>query len=263
MKLIFSQTEIDRILALALDVGAMLLRAQATAKVQRTKENQTPESDADVAADQMIQRELRLAFPGTPVLSEETAVPDFAERKKWERFWLVDPLDGTKEFLQGRPDFTVNIALIEGNVPVFGVVFAPGSDELFWGATDEPAAYKKVGDQRTRIYSQPLIGPADEAVVMESRSHPSPELETYLRKFNIKQRIQLGSSLKICRLAEGVAHFYPRLGPTMEWDIAAADAVYRSAGRNGANPSPLVYNKESLLNPHFALGLKPEEPQPV
>jgi len=206
-----------------------------------------------VAHDILVEG-LRRIEPDTPVVSEEAAAADFESRRGWHRFWLVDPLDGTKEFIKRRAEFTVNVGLIEGGEPVFGVVLAPALDLLYWGVKGGGAWREAKDGSPERIYSSvPRAGAP--LTVVESLSHPSPELEEYLKTIPVARRVKAGSSLKFCWVAEGKADIYPRLGPTMEWDVAAGDCVYRQSGREGERPSPLTYNKPDLRNPSFVIGL--------
>jgi 3'(2'), 5'-bisphosphate nucleotidase len=218
------------------------------------KPDRSPLTLADAAAHETIVRGLAEIDPDTPVVSEEGRVPDYEERRRWSRYWLVDPLDGTKEFIGRNGEFTVNVALIEAGRPTMGVVFAPAADLLYHGL-EGLGSWRQAGQEpATRVFSRERRG--DEALtVVESRSHPSAELEDLLRTLRVGRRIQLGSSLKFCWLADGRADVYPRLGPTMEWDVAAGDCIYRNSGRGGPRPSPLTYNKPDLRNPSFVLGL--------
>jgi 3'(2'), 5'-bisphosphate nucleotidase len=220
----------------------------------REKDNRTPVTLADEVAHDILVEGLRQIDPGTPVISEEAEVASFDRRRAWRRFWLVDPLDGTKEFIKRRAEFTVNVALIEDGEPVLGVVLAPALDLLYWAVKGEGAWREQNGGPAERIYSSPA-SPGTPLTVVESLSHPSPELEEYLQTIAVGQRVKAGSSLKFCWVAEGRADIYPRLGPTMEWDVAAGDCVYRQSGRDGERPSPLTYNKPDLRNPSFVIGL--------
>jgi 3'(2'), 5'-bisphosphate nucleotidase len=217
------------------------------------KSDQTPVTAADHAAHRSILRALAEWNKDVPVISEEGTIPSYAVRSGWGRFWLVDPLDGTKEFLQRNGEFTVNIALIEGGEPVLGVVYAP-AQELMYVAGRGLGSWKRerAGDMR-RITSRPLP-PGTPLVVAESRSHPSAELHAYLATIPVKARVQAGSSLKFCWVAEGKADIYPRFGRTMEWDVAAGDCVFRESGADAPRRSPLRYNKPDLANAHFIIG---------
>nr|WP_291315705.1 3'(2'),5'-bisphosphate nucleotidase CysQ [Desulfuromonas sp.] len=186
------------------------------------------------------------------MLSEEGKDIPYEERKDWERFWLVDPLDGTKEFIKRNGEFTVNIALVEGNAPVLGVVYVPAQDKLYYGRVGEGALTRKGQESPLRIQVRPEAPEEGQTVVM-SRSHPSPELEDYLKSIKVAEALPVGSSLKLCVVAEGRADLYPRLGPTMEWDTGAGQAVVESAGGRVLDPAGarLEYNKPNLLNSYF------------
>jgi len=220
----------------------------------REKEDRSPVTLADEVAHDILVEGLHRIDPVTPIVSEEAAAADFEARRGWDRFWLVDPLDGTKEFIKRRAEFTVNIGLIERGEPVFGVVLAPALDLLYWAVKGGGAWREANGGTPERIYST-VAAPGTPLTVVESLSHPSAELEEYLKTIPVARRVKAGSSLKFCWVAEGKADVYPRLGPTMEWDVAAGDCVYRQSGRNGERPSPLTYNKPDLRNPSFVIGL--------
>ena len=220
----------------------------------REKDDRSPVTLADEVAHRILLDGLRRLDPATPVVSEEAEAAAFETRRGWRRFWLVDPLDGTKEFIKRRAEFTVNVALIENGEPVFGVVEAPALDLLYWAVKGGGAWREEKGGPAERIYSSaPVSGTP--LTVVESLSHPSPELEEYLKTIPVARRVKAGSSLKFCWVAEGRADLYPRLGPTMEWDVAAGDCVYRQSGREGERPSPLTYNKPDLRNASFVIGL--------
>ena len=226
-------------------------------KVQ-SKADATPLTAADLRAHSIIVDALRELAADTPVLSEEAEPPPFAERRRWRRYWLVDPLDGTKEFVSRNGEFTVNIALIEDGVPTVGVVGVPVADVVYVGdcrGGRASTAYRQDAHGRTPLRTRPMRSQA--VTVVASRRHGGDRLARWLNaleeRFDVSRKL-VGSSLKLCILAAGEADIYPRLGPTSEWDIAAAHAVLAAAG--GAvmqlNGAPLVYNaKESLLNPDF------------
>ncbi len=220
----------------------------------REKDDRSPVTLADEVAHGILLEGLRRIDPATPVVSEEAAAADFETRRGWNRFWLVDPLDGTKEFIKRRAEFTVNVGLIENGEPVFGIVEAPALDLVYWAAKGEGAWREEKGGPAERIYST-APAPGTPLTVVESLSHPSAELEEYLKTIPVGRRVKAGSSLKFCWVAEGRADVYPRLGPTMEWDVAAGDCVFRQSGREGERPSPLTYNKPDLRNPSFVIGL--------
>ena len=216
------------------------------------KADESPVTAADIAAHKVIVRGLQQLTPELPILSEESAGIDWQTRQKWQRYWLVDPIDGTKEFIKKNGEFTVNIALIDQGRPVLGVVHAPVLNTSYFAA-ENVGAFKQEDQQRTplQVSLKPNQG---EIVVVGSRSHPSPELADYLSQFETVKMIPKGSSLKLCLVAEGAADVYPRLGPTSEWDTGAGHAVAEIAGARvtQVDGQPLRYNqKESYLNPYF------------
>lgn len=244
------------VIALAREAGTatMTYYDGATVPGLREKEDRSPVTLADETAHEILVQGLRRIDPDTPVVSEEAEAASFDHRRLWNRFWLVDPLDGTKEFIKRRAEFTVNVALIENGEPVFGVVLAPALDLLYWAVKGEGAWREEKAGSPERIYSHPLA-PGTPLTVVESLSHPSAELEEYLKTIPVARRVKAGSSLKFCWVAEGRADVYPRLGPTMEWDVAAGDCIYRQSGREGERLSPLTYNKPDLRNTSFIIGL--------
>ncbi len=239
---------------LAREAGRAVMAHYDGEREVEEKEDRSPITRADRAAHRILLEGLHRLDPSTPVISEEDALAPAEERRSWRRFWLVDPLDGTKEFIKRRAEFTVNVALIEAGRPVLGVVLAPALDLLYW-AVQGGGAWREEGTAAAeRIFSREAA-PGTPLIVVESLSHPSPELEEYLRTIPVARRVKAGSSLKFCWVADGRADIYPRLGPTMEWDVAAGDCVYRQSGRHGERPSPLTYNKPDLRNSSFVIGL--------
>ncbi len=233
----------------------MKIYEQADHGIQE-KPDKSPLTLADKASNQIINSGLRKAYPDIPIISEENQEIPYSVRKSWTRCWIVDPLDGTKEFIKRNGEFTINIALVEDGRPIAGMVYVPVTRELYFARKGEGAWRQDAGGQR-----QPLqVCPPDDALLImaESRSHPSAELEKYraqrTRDFREVRYIQAGSALKFCLVASGKAHEYPRLGPTMEWDTAAGQAIVEAAGGKVLNFStrePLMYNKEDLHNPPF------------
>lgn len=228
------------------------------------KGDDSPLTRADRAAHESIVHALEST--GLPVLSEEGKSIAYEERKAWKRYWLVDPLDGTKEFISRNGEFTVNIALIEEGVPVLGVVYVPVLDELFFGSTDEGGYYIPVASGSSgsldrlleRAYALPLAKNERPYRVVGSRSHMNDLTTAFIDSVRDEypdlEIVQRGSSLKICMVAAGDADIYPRFGPTMEWDTAAGHAVVRAAGKSmieAGSGKELRYNKEELLNPYF------------
>jgi 3'(2'), 5'-bisphosphate nucleotidase len=216
------------------------------------KADDSPLTKADLASHELINAELTKRWPEIPVLSEESADIPWLSRQKWQQYWLVDPLDGTKEFINHNGEFTVNIALIRAHHPVMGIVHVPVTDISYFGGRDAGAWRQQGVATATAIEVRRTA--ADPAVIVGSRSHANPELASQLNQLGPHELISMGSSLKFCRVAEGLADFYPRLGPTSEWDTAAAQAVVEAAGGQVVkiNGVPLEYNsKEIYLNPHF------------
>ena len=216
------------------------------------KSDDSPLTKADLASHELIVAELTSRWPDIPILSEESADIPWETRQSWQQYWLVDPLDGTKEFINRNGEFTVNIALIRNHQPVMGVVHVPVTDTSYFGAR-ELAAWCQQGSEEAQVIQvrQPA---AQTLIIVGSRSHANPELASQLQQLGPHALTSMGSSLKFCRIAEGLADFYPRLGPTCEWDTAAAQAVVEAAGGQVVkiDGSPLDYNnKEVYLNPYF------------
>ncbi len=215
-----------------------------------SKADDTPLTRADRAAHEHIRAALRRLAPELPQLSEEGEEVDAASRRQWQRYWLIDPLDGTREFIKRNGEFTVNIALVDGGRPVLGVVHAPDGG-VSWSAVAGGSAYRHEAGGRRALQSRAAQSPW---TVVVSRSHREAAVEQLLERIGDYRELSVGSSLKICRVAEGEADLYPRFGPTCEWDTGAAQCVLEAAG--GAlmdiGLTPLRYNTaESLLNPDF------------
>ncbi len=217
-----------------------------------TKDDDSPLTDADMAAHRHIHAGLEALTPAWPQLSEEGAQTAFETRQGWSRYWLIDPLDGTREFVSKNDQFTINIALVDSHRPILGVVYAPVYDTL-WYAAEGVGAFKQVETSA----AQPLQTARPDTGrprVLVSRSHRTPAIDDLLARMPDYTPVTMGSSLKFCVIAEGAADFYPRLGPTSEWDTAAGHAVLAVAGGDVTDTqgTPLSYNtRESLLNPHF------------
>ncbi len=247
------------IAALACDVCALARRAgHAILEIYKSdfavtqKKDSSPLTEADLAANQLIKDGLVGLTAHWPVLSEESAAISWAERSRWRRYWLVDPLDGTREFVKRNDEFTVNIALIEGHRPVLGVVFAPALGEMYC-AWEGGGAFRgaAIDAALQRLQVRPRQTPV---IVVGSRSHDDPRLLHSLRKLGDHELRALGSSLKFCRIAAGEADLYLRYGATSEWDTAAGQCVLEQAGGRVSDfsGSPLGYNRrESLINPDF------------
>lgn len=245
------------IIELAKKAGTATLEFYTEDMDVTSKSDDSPLTKADLAAHHVIVDGLRELTPDIPIISEESGVPDYETRINWNTFWMVDPLDGTKEFIKRNDEFTINIALIENGIPVLGVVYAPALDLLYYGKKGMGSFKKSKDLSETQLDVQPFKKPGKARIVV-SRSHGDDTTAKKLNSIGIEviEEVPSGSSIKFCLVAEGKADIYPRLGPTMEWDTAAADAVYRYSIKNGEKSSPLVYNKENLLNPYFILGLE-------
>jgi len=237
--------------ALAREAGAAILEVARTGDLSvEAKADHSPLTQADRRAHEIIVAGLKAIDPAIPVYSEEGRAVPYAERRDWACFWLVDPLDGTKEFIRREQDFTVNIALIRGAEPVLGVVYAPARDWLYTGCAGA-GAWKEAGGARQAL-PRPQA-PRAGLVAVRSKSHASPEEDAFFARYEIADAVSMGSSLKFCLVAEGAADIYYRHGPTCEWDTAAAHAVVRASGGvvRAADGGELAYNKESCLNPGF------------
>lgn len=234
--------------------GEAVLEVYRSAFAVTTKEDRTPLTLADQKSHAILAEGLRRIAPEIPVLSEEGAEIPYEKRRHWHRFWLVDPLDGTKEFIKRNGEFTINVALIEEGRPVLGLVLVPDQDRLFIGDGGNGCVEKhRGGMKRLRIQTP---DPAQPFVVVATRSHPTPAMESFFRHLPPHERLPRGSALKFCAVAAGEAHCYPRFGPTWEWDTGAGHAVVEAAGGVVVDPQgkPLRYNKPDLVNGYFLAG---------
>jgi 3'(2'), 5'-bisphosphate nucleotidase len=245
---------LEPVRALAVEASERILEIYATAFAVTAKDDDSPLTAADLAAHHAIVAGLRRLTPDLPILSEESACAPFVERSRWRRYWLVDPLDGTKEFVQRNGQFTVNIALIEDREPVLGVVRAPVTGRCYFAARGQGAFREEPGEPPRPIAVKPLQ-PGAPVRVVGSRLHGGPGLQAFVARLGHCALVTIGSSLKFCQVAEGAADVYPRFGPTSEWDTAAAQAVVEVAGGrvvSAETGEPLRYNTgDSLLNPYF------------
>jgi len=242
---------VDPIVSLAIDAGQAILEVYATDFDVQSKADQSPLTQADLASHHCIIAGLAALTPDIPIISEEEGLPSFEERGQWQRYWLIDPLDGTKEFVNRNGEFTVNIALIDSHKPVFGVVHVPVHEKTYVGCEGHGAELRE-GDSITAIHVAESSGRP--VRIVGSRSHRGSSLDAFLNKVGESDMIPMGSSLKFCVVAEGRADIYPRLGPTSEWDTAAAQAVVEQAGGTvlELDGKPLAYNaKSDILNPWF------------
>jgi 3'(2'), 5'-bisphosphate nucleotidase len=241
--------------AIALEAGAVIMEVyDRPQQPARLKADSSPVTEADEAADALISRRLAEAFPDILIVTEEQAA---SHRLRAERFFIVDPLDGTKEFVQRRGDFTVNIALVENGVPVRGVVYAPAKERLFYTRADGTSVEEigpfgdAPGIQREMRVSEP---DNDALRVVASKSHRDAATDAYIARYRVADLKSAGSSLKFCLIAGGEADLYPRLGRTMEWDTAAGHAIVLGAGGKVVrldDRSPLTYAKDGYENPYF------------
>lgn len=247
-------TLLPRVIEWILAAGEAVMAHRGGCHTPHFKADASPVTAADQAAEALLTERLLAHFPGIPVVGEEACAAGGMPAQAPRRFWLLDPLDGTKEFLNGSPDFTVNLALIEDGQAVLGIVLAPALAELYWGVPGWGAAQESVGRGATRKLLACRAVPLEGLTVMSSRSHGDAAALDRLLAGQCVARAELaGSSLKFCRVAQGQADLYPRLGRTMEWDTAAAQAVLEAAGGRVTqlDGSPLRYGKPGFENPHF------------
>lgn len=254
--------EIQKVIEVILEAGKIVLEIYNTGdfKVEK-KTDDSPLTMADMASHNIIKEKLQSLYPTIPILSEEGKDTEYEIRKDWKQFWLIDPLDGTKEFIKKNGEFTINIALIVDSIPVLGIIYAPAFDEntnslgsfpgsLYYGEK-EIGSYKQIAEHKP--VKLPCFNKSDNITAVRSRSHASPEEEKIFEKYNVKETISIGSSLKFCMVAEGRAHIYYRHGPTYEWDVAAGYAIAKYAG---ADITGLEFNKQVLLNESFMVKIK-------
>ncbi|MFG6147832.1 3'(2'),5'-bisphosphate nucleotidase CysQ [Halobacillus sp. B23F22_1] len=249
------------IIQAALSAGKEIMKIYETDFDIEYKEDESPLTTADQRSHEIIKTSLRTHYPNIPVLSEEGSQITYDQRKEWKQFWLVDPIDGTKEFIKKNGEFTVNIARIRDGKPVQGVVYAPALDTLYV-ADEDKGAYKVEGVlSRKKVVAKALpIEKSDNGTVkvVASRSHMSEETKAFIEELELRyenvETLSAGSSLKLCLVAEGKADYYPRYAPTMEWDTGAGQAIVELSGGKvevANDQKPLEYNKENLRNPWF------------
>ena len=245
----------------AVEGGKEILKIYDTDFSVETKEDNSPLTLADQNANSVINTFLEPT--GIPIISEENKQTDYSERKKWSECWIVDPLDGTKEFVKRNGEFTVNIALVKEGAPLLGVIFTPVTKELYFGEVGK-GGYKQILNKDFSLdnieeEAQAINPPKwEEPIkVVGSRSHMNEATTAYVQNLSVENKTEIvskGSSLKFCLVAEGKAHVYPRFAPTMEWDTAAGQAICESVGLSVIDQNtqnPMRYNKENLLNPFF------------
>jgi 3'(2'), 5'-bisphosphate nucleotidase len=237
--------------ALAREAGRAILEVYASSFSVQEKEDRSPLTEADLRSEKLILAGLKRLAPEIPVLSEESGQVPYATRKDWRRLWVVDPLDGTKEFVQRNGEFTVNIALVDEHRPVLGIVHAPVLERDYY-ACEGIGAFRSDAQAAGRPIRVAKRGPGPLRVV-GSRSHRGSSLDAFLARVGPHEFVEVGSSLKLCLVAEGSADVYPRMGPTSEWDTAAGQCVLEQAGGHvlKLDGRALAYNREDTLNPNF------------
>lgn len=231
--------------------GAAIMRIYDAGFRVQHKEDDSPLTAADLESQRLIIEGLERITPGIPILAEESAAAPWAERRTWRELWVVDPLDGTREFVKRNGEFTVNIALVVEHEPLLGIVAAPARGVIYWGIAGMGAYRRRQGEEARRITAS---APQRPLRVVGSRSHPSEQTAAYLSRLGPHVMEGIGSSLKFCLLAEGKADLYPRFGPTSEWDTAAGQAVLEAAGGHVTRMDGhrMRYNcRDSLLNGDF------------
>ncbi len=246
---------IEKIKDLSLEAGKAIMDIyQDESRFNVTlKSDDSPLTLADKKSNEIICKGLAEMAPNIPIISEENKEIPYEERANYEYAWLVDPVDGTKEFIKRNGEFTVNIALLKNGKSIMGVVYVPATEELFW-ALENAGAFYSANNERNQLNSQSFKITDQGLGVVCSRSHLNEETSAFIEDLNAPEKVSKGSSLKFLILAQGQAHLYPRLAPTMEWDTAAAQIILEEAGGQVLNfetKEPLRYNKENLRNPHF------------
>ena len=278
---LFSDINIEDIVNIAKSAGDAIMEIYNRDFTIDYKDDKSPLTEADTKSNEIICKALEKAYPNIPLLSEENKEVPYEDRKAWEYYWCIDPIDGTKEFIKKNGEFTINIALIHKDTPVLGVVYAPALGDMYWAVKGKGAFKAMVNDEFWMLNDEekekfikklPLhhnADPENNLTIVASKSHLSEETQELIDHLtsNIQHPtfISKGSSLKLVMVAEGSADIYPRLAPTMEWDTAAADAIVREAGKMTYQYNPemtqfhipsslsLVYNKKNLLNPWFVV----------
>ncbi len=244
---------VEEVKVIAKNAGAAIMKIYTDADLSQVvdyKADDSPLTLADEAADKVIKKGLEELPVQYPILSEEGKKMSYEERKDWDTFWLVDPLDGTKEFIKKNGQFTVNIALIKDHFTIMGVIYVPATDTFYYGS--ELGAFKEERGKKTELK---VNNKNSDRIAVRSASHASPEEDELLAKYDVKNSISKGSSLKFCMVAEGKADIYYRHGPTMEWDTGAGQAILEAAGgkvfTGNEEKERFHYNKDNLLNGSF------------
>ena len=255
----YKNIDIDLLISIAQKAGDAIMEVYAREITVETKDDRSPLTEADKKSNAVILAALKEHYSSIPFISEETKLTPYSERKDWESFWLIDPLDGTKEFIKRNGEFTVNIALIEHGVPVVGIVYVPAQGKTYYGVKGEGSfVLENKNSTAVAIHNNEHYSSKHKVIVVGSRSHLDENTTAFVDELRASGKevefSSSGSSIKFCLVAEGKADVYPRFAPTMEWDTGAAHAVALYAGKNvldRTSHSPLVYNKENLLNPFF------------
>ena len=245
------EIELEDIVAIAQEAGNAIMEIYKRDFTISYKDDESPLTEADLKANEIICTELKKLYPKIPIMSEENKQTAYEVRKMWEYYWCIDPIDGTKEFIKKNGEFTVNIALIYKRIPVLGVVYAPAIDEMYKAKKGE-GSFKNEKKLPLTINKNTK----EKLFVVASKSHLSEQTQEFIDALESKnvEQVSKGSSLKLCMVAEGIADIYPRLAPTMEWDTAAAHAIVLESGKRVfqyARDEEVIYNKENLLNPWF------------
>lgn len=243
------KVDIEKIKSIALEASIIIMDIYNRDFSIEYKDDKSPVTEADLKSNEIICSRLKEFYPTIPIMSEESMQISFEERKKWEYYFCVDPIDGTKEFIKKSGEFTINIALIHNQTPVLGVIYIPTTNTMYSAKKGEGAFKNKE--------KLPIKRADEKYVIVSSRSNRTKETDEFIDTIKVekeKELIYMGSSIKFCLVAEGIADCYPRVGPTMEWDIAAGDAIVREAGKmiyHLETNETLVYNKKDLINPNF------------
>ena len=251
---LLNSDSLNKLIEISINAGKAIMDIYKTDFDFEKKNDESPITAADLCSHEIISDSLSKLTPKIPILSEESSYIPFTERSCWDEYWLIDPLDGTKEFINRNGEFTTNIALMKNNKPAFGIIHAPCLNQTYWGG-ESLGSYYLEGDLDSDIKKINVSSSFGQEIKMvSSRSHPSDDLKYILKIIGNHKKISIGSSLKFCLIAKGEADCYLRLGPTSEWDTAAGDAIIRSSGGivKAIDGSNLKYNKsDSILNPCF------------
>ena len=248
---LFNSIQLSDIVSLAKIAGESVMEIYNKDFTVSYKDDKSPLTEADLKANAIICDTLLKQYPTIPIMSEETTQTPFSIRKEWSYYWCIDPIDGTKEFVKKNGEFTINIALVHNKEPVLGVVYIPVTDTMYSAKRGE-GAFKN--EKKLPLLTNKA--PKERLIVASSRSNLSKATVNFIKTLDtqIVEQVRVGSSIKLCMVAEGTADIYPRMAPTSEWDTAAADAIVRESGKmtyQFENSEPLDYNKENLLNPWF------------